>query len=74
MVIAWSCNVGLSLKAWNAHPVMIIGSLTIRKILDHMELYYLQKNNMIIFQNLKVVSIPKKAVTGTLGKISIINL
>jgi hypothetical protein len=52
---------------------MIIGSLTIRKILDHMELYYLQKHNMIVFKNLEI-SIPQKGVIGTLGKISIINL
>jgi hypothetical protein len=72
MAIEWSCNVGLSHKAWNAQPVRIIGSLTIQKILDHMELYYLQKHNMIFFQNLGIVSLSKKG--DTLGKIIIINL
>jgi hypothetical protein len=39
-----------------------------------MELYYLQKHNMIILINLEIVFIPKMVVNGTLGKISIINL
>ena len=48
MAIAWSYNLGLSHKAWNAQQGTIIGSLMNQKILDHMELYYLQKHNMII--------------------------